>query len=174
MTPLLNRDIRARQLALIRRATSVDIASYNVHIPRLQEFLLCPRTRLLVGAPEVSGERQATITSTIRSVASGFPKVAVRVLLGSHIKLMICNLGAGKQIAIVGSQNLGLGHPFELAVELQGKDSGQLSSIFNRLWRVAQPVKSLDMKAVSSALASGVFESSSSSFSTSTQRNSCK
>ena len=157
VTPLLNRDIGTRQARLCRTSQRVDIATYNVHIGWVGPFLTCKQTRLIIGAPEVHGERQAVITSSARSIASAYPRVEVRMLLGSHIKLMIFAKANGLS-AIIGSQNLGLGHPFELAVELRGEHAISLANIYQRLWKEAIPVKALDMQAIASRLRTSEFE----------------
>ena len=157
MIPLLNGDIGALQARLCRIATRVDIATYNVHIPHIAQFLRCKQTRLIIGAPEAIGERQATITSSAKSVASAFPQVEVRILLGSHIKLMIFARPKGLS-AIIGSQNLGLGHPYELAVELRAGEALPLANIYQRLWKEARPVKALDMQNIALRLRTSEFE----------------
>lgn len=157
MTPLFNQDIRLRQIRLCRTASRVDIASYNVHTPALAQFMTCPQTRLIIGAPVGPGERRATITSSALAAACAFPRAEIRLLLGSHIKLMICAKPSGLS-AIIGSQNLGQGHEYELAVELRGDFALPLANIYQRLWKLATPIKALNLSKVKASLESSEFE----------------
>lgn len=157
MIPLLNRDIGLRQAKLCRIATRVDIATYNVHTSHIAPFLTCRNTRLIIGSPVAQGERRATITSSALAAACAYPRTEVRLLLGSHIKLMIF-ARPQKLCAIIGSQNLGLGHEFELAVEVGGQEAMALANIYQRLWQEAIPVKALDLNAIAKKLRSSEFE----------------
>lgn len=157
MRTLVQEEIGERQEFLCNDADRVDIATYNVHIGRVGRFLRCTKTRLIVGAPEIPGERQSTISSTAVATATQFRKVETRILLGSHVKLFIAFFKK-RTLAIVGSQNLGQGHPYELAVELSGSDAQQLSDVFSQMWKIADPVKPLDLDAVRKHLSSSEFE----------------
>lgn len=157
MIALLNEQISRRQRELAQVARRVYIASYNVHLPFIDLFMLCRQTRVIIGCPEIQGERQATITSIAQAAATRYKSAEVRVLPGSHVKLFVAHLPKGLR-AVVGSQNLGLGHPYELAVEIEGDEAENLLRIYDRLWRKSILIKPLELGGLVEKLSSSEFE----------------
>lgn len=171
MQVLRNEEILQRQLELSRLTDSLHIVSYNVD-GRWGWMLAGRARRLVIGYPGSDMERQVRILSKCQAVASQHRSCAVRSLKDSHTKLFIAEgIPRRGTVCIVGSQNLGEGHKFELALEVEKKDATKLVAYFNSLWVLAQEVKPLDGIGLVKALSEGVFEDRRESTSPTTNRN---
>lgn len=157
MKVLLNTKIGLRQQELALSADRVEIMSYNLHSHYVDRYLVCKKTRVIVGLP-IEGERASVIENTVRSAAIRNPTTYFKLLPGSHMKLFVARQGKTLR-AIIGSHNLGLGHEMELCVEVEKREAESLLAIFERFWMIATTVKPTNLHLAKSRLGSAVFES---------------
>lgn len=150
------------QLRLARLSKRVDILTYNADPEVVADFAKLSKIRLVVGLPpEQHSDRQrarALIFGKAISIATRNKQLDMRVLAGLHAKVMIFHLPR-RILAILGSQNVGHGSQFELAVTIDSpRTVSQLCFHFESLWLSAHQVKAIDLAAAKSQLLGQSFE----------------
>lgn len=149
--------ISRRWAQLATWAEKVDIVSYNVQPNFARDYLWCQDTRLIVGLPNIEAPTHNAVKTNAVYAKTLYNWLTVRALYGSHTKLFIARRGKNAITAIVGSQNTGHGHTYELALEVNGRKAKELLVVYERLWTAASPIKPLDTEKVKQSLVSGEF-----------------